>query len=522
MKYLKLLSFLLLPIIFNGQSKVDESLRKLETLLRLTDNYYVDSVDVADLVEKTIVKYLDELDPHSAYISKDEVEKTNEPLKGNFEGVGIQFNILYDTIMVVAAISGGPSEKLGIMAGDKIVKINQELVAGIGIKNQDVIDKLRGAKGTKVEVSIYRKGIKKLIDFEITRDKIPIFSVDAVYMAAPETGYIKVNRFSATTMSEFKNGLDSLQRQGAKNLILDLRGNSGGYLQTAIELSDEFLSNRQLIVYTEGRSFPKNEYFATANGGFEKGKLVVLIDNGSASASEIVSGAVQDWDRGLVVGRRSFGKGLVQKPYNLPDRSMVRLTVQRYHTPTGRCIQKPYEEYENDYLHRLENGEFFNKDSIKVPDSLIYYTPNDRAVYGGGGIIPDIFVSIDTSMNSDYYRDIIRKGLLYSFTIEYVDNNRKTLKKEYPTFQDFKDKFEVDESFLKEFFDFCESKELKYNEEEYKTSKLQIDNLLKANVARNVWQSSEFFEIYNAINPDVQKALEVLKDGTYEKMKLSN
>ena len=510
-------------IFLTGHSQqftIDQSIRKIESLLRLIDRSYVDTINNKDLSEKAVVSFLKELDPHSVYISKEEIDKMNEPLVGNFEGVGIQFNIHKDTILVVSPISGGPSEKLGIQSGDKIIKVDGELVAGIGITNQGVMDRLRGKKGTEVTVSIFRKGEKELIDYLIIRDKIPIFSVDAGYMASSNIGYIKLNRFAGTSMREIKGKLDTLRKQGMEHLILDLRGNGGGYLQTAIDLADEFLSNRKLIVYTQGRSFPKNERLATARGTFEQGKVVVLIDNGSASASEIVSGAIQDWDRGLVLGRRSFGKGLVQKPYTLADGSMVRLTIQRYYTPTGRCIQKPYEEYENDYFNRLEKGEFFSKDSIDLPDSLKFYTPQDRVVYGGGGIIPDIFVPVDTSMGSDYLTSLRRKGLFNKFVVNYLDNHRKEILEEYPNLETFKNNFNTENELLEEFIEFAAEKKVEKNEEDLAISKKMILSLLKAYTAMGLWKTNAYYEIINEIDPIYAKAIEVVNDDTFDKMKL--
>lgn len=400
-----------------SQAQGDQmALKKLNTFFKYVELAYVDSVNADKMTEDAIKAVLKDLDPHSVYIPKKDLQRKNEPLKGNFEGVGIQFNILHDTITVVSPISGGPSEKLGIRSGDKIIKIEDKTVAGVGFTNKDVADHLRGKKGTKVNVSILRKGENELLDYEITRDKIPIYSVDAVYMAAPKTGYIKLNRFAATTMGEIYEGLDELEDQGMKNLILDLRGNSGGYLNVAIELADQFLDKGKLIVYTEGRSYPRDNTYATSRGRLKKGKLIVLIDEGSASASEIVSGAVQDWDRALVIGRRSFGKGLVQKPFALPDGSGMRLTISRYYTPSGRSIQKPYEggaeEYYSDVLNRYEHGELMHKDSIHFPDSLKYNTlVNERTVYGGGGIMPDFFIPLDTTQGSDYWSNLIRKGV---------------------------------------------------------------------------------------------------------------
>ncbi|MGB1032256.1 MAG: S41 family peptidase, partial [Flavobacteriales bacterium] len=351
---------------------------KFGTLLYYIEQMYVDSVDSEALTEKAIRGMLEDLDPHSSYISSSDVQDANAPLKGNFDGIGIQFNILKDTILVVSPISGGPSEKLGIQAGDKIVTVDGQVVAGVGITNNDVRDKLMGPKDTKVTVGIKRKGAKKLIDFDIIRDKIPIYSVDASYMLDDNIGYIKVNRFGKTTMQELREGLVKMKNQGMKDLVLDLQGNGGGYLQTAIEMADEFLSEQKLIVFTQGRAFPKDDFYAKREGLFEKGRLVVLIDEGSASASEIVSGAIQDWDRGLIIGRRSFGKGLVQRPVPLPDGSEVRLTVQKYYTPSGRCIQKPYDDgveaYRNEKYDRYDSGELYSIDGVEFPDSLKYAT----------------------------------------------------------------------------------------------------------------------------------------------------
>jgi carboxyl-terminal processing protease len=412
----------------------DFGTNKIEALLYHINKSYVDSVDNETMVEDAIKGILNELDPHSSYIPADELIAMNEPLKGNFEGVGIQFNIFKDTLLVVQTISGGPSEKVGLMAGDQIMKVDGENIAGIGLKNTDVMKLLKGPKGTVVNVSIKRGNTKKILEFEITRDKIPIYSVDAGYMANPNTGYIKVNRFAKNTVTEFNEALDTLREQGMKNLILDLQGNGGGYLRTAKALADEFLKDGDLLVFTQGRSFPKDESFATSGGSYEKGKLIVLIDKSSASASEIVAGAIQDHDRGLIIGRRSFGKGLVQKPVQLPDGSAVRLTTQRYYTPAGRCIQKSYEEgvdaYRKEKYERLEKGELSSMDSIIYPDSLKFFTANNRVVYGGGGIMPDLFVPIDTTMGSEYYYAVVRKGAMNSFALDFVNKSRSSLIKE--------------------------------------------------------------------------------------------
>ena len=506
----------------NGQSPAG---KKFESLIQLIEYAYVDSSDADRLTEKAIKSVLKDLDPHSVYIPKKDLEKVNEPLVGKFEGIGIQFNILDDTIMVTNTISGGPSEKLGIMAGDRIVTIDGENVGGTGINNSKVVRMLRGDKGTKVKVDIARRGEKDLLDFVITRDKIPLYSVEAKYMVEPEIGYIKISRFANSTVKEFEQALAMLKERGAESLILDLTNNGGGYLNRAIEMADEFLSDDKLIVYTEGRANPRRESKATNAGKFEKGKLVVLINESSASASEIVSGAVQDWDRGLVIGRRSFGKGLVQKPYPLPDGSAVRLTIARYYTPSGRCIQKPYEkgskDYRNDLSERYENGELYFADSIKFDPDLKYYTSKKRAVYGGGGVTPDIFIPLDTSMNSKYYRDLLRKGVLNSYSLTYVDDHRTELNDRYKDVKDFDKGFIVDEAVLNDFYAYAESKGVKKNESQIEKSQSLIGVQIKALMARNLWDSSAYFEIYNSINPFVTKAVEALGDDSFQLNKIA-
>jgi len=536
----------------------DEAKLKFDDVLSLVKTRYVDTVDFNVLVEDAIKGMMKDLDPHSEYYTAEEYEKMNEPLQGNFEGIGVQFNITRDTIVVQSPISGGPSEKLGIRSGDKIVKIEGKSVAGIKITNNDVIKKLRGDKGTTVNVSIYRRGVKDLIEYAIVRDKIPIFSVDASYMLTPEIGYIKVNRFAETTMDEFRAGLDKLKAKNLKHLVLDLRGNSGGYLKTAIELSDEFLKDREMIVYTEGASSPKRDYIATTRGAFEQGKLVVLIDEGSASASEIVSGAVQDWDRGLIIGRRSFGKGLVQGPFRLRDNSWLKITTARYYTPTGRCIQRPYDEgideYRKEDERRVESGELFHQDSIKLADSLKYYTPNNRVVYGGGGIMPDIFMPLDTSENSRYLTEIYAQGILNDFVNEYVDGKRQEFASLYPDFEAFDKKFTVDQKLFDEFLAYADKniaekskadsitvvdedgEDVKVpnkkvaddktpeqiKEEGIKTSGAHLKNRIKAYIARTFWQTEAFFRVINQASPEVQKAIKVINDKTFEEMKIAS
>lgn len=496
----------------------DEDIFKFKRVFDVVSTYYVDTVDKKEQIENAIIGMLKKLDPHSIYVSKEEVDEMNEPLQGNFEGIGIQFNILDDTLMVVATIPGGPSEKLGIKAGDRIVQIDSVNVAGVGLKNNDVIKKLRGDKGTKVEVLIKRRGEKEDLDFIITRDKIPIFSMDASYMIGSDVGYIKLNRFAATTMKEFQAAADSLKLQGAKNLILDLRGNGGGYLNISIDLADEFLKKDQMIVYTEGISSPKQDYKATTTGVFEEGRVVVLVDEGSASASEIVTGAIQDWDRGVVIGRRTFGKGLVQRPFNLPDGSMMRLTVARYYTPTGRLIQKPYEEgtteYAKDIINRYNNGELTNADSIHFPDSLKYSTlKNKRTVYGGGGIMPDIFIPLDTSFNGNkFYGSLIRKGVLNNFAIDYVDKHRTELSNDYPDFAKFKKEFNITDEMINNLLEAAVKEKIEKNEEEIAAAKVNFSRDLKAIIARNIWGQSEFYSIFNEENEAYLKAIEIITD----------
>ncbi len=495
-----------------------ETIQKFSATMQIIDYFYVDTVDQPELVETAIIEMLKELDPHSVYISKEDVKKADEPLVGKFEGIGIQFQIFKDTILVIAPVPGGPSEKLGIMAGDKIVKINGEDATGKEVTNEYVQSKLRGEKGTRVDVSIFRKGKSELLDFTIIRDQIPVNSLDAAFMASPEIGYIKLNRFSKTTMVEFYKAMDTLRNQGMSKLILDLRYNSGGYLETAHDLADEFLGKGKMIVYTEGIKSPKTDFIATEKGVFEKGQLIVLINEGSASASEIVAGAVQDWDRGIIVGRRSFGKGLVQKPFRLPDESVIRLTTAKYFTPTGRCIQKPYEggleEYQKDFQRRIENGELIHADSIHFPDSLKYFTPANRIVYGGGGIMPDVFIPFDSTVYSDYYTDLRRNNLFNIFTLQYLDDHRTELQRSYKTIKDFNLNFVKDEKFLKSFTDYAERENVKYDQKGYENSEDQIFYALKALIARNLFDYSAYFEVISVIDDDFLEAVKILEDGT--------
>ena len=438
------------PISIN----VNNRYNKIEEILRYIQQEYVDTVNNEQLVEKTIVSLLQNLDPHSSYITASELQASNEPLKGNFEGVGIEFNVLDDTIRVISAIPGGPAEAVGVQAGDKIIKVNGKNVAGIKITSKDVMEKLKGKGKTKVKVIIMRTGKSQLLDFTITRGTIPIHSIDIAYMVNAETGYIKISRFAATTYDEYISAFVKLKKTGMKQLIIDLRGNGGGYLNTAVDIADECLSAGKEIVYTQGKARPRKGYKATRKGSFENGKLVVLIDDGSASASEILAGAIQDNDRGTIIGRRSFGKGLVQEQSEFTDGSAMRLTIARYYTPTGRCIQKSYSDglqaYYNEEYKRYQSGEFEYADSMKIADSLKFKTPAGKIVYGGGGITPDVFVPLDTVGRSHYLNEIIYKGLVNDFAFSYTDKERTKLKG-YRTAQNFNSSFFISNAVFDEF-----------------------------------------------------------------------
>lgn len=513
-----ILVLLLLNVGFVSAQRNDSraTVQKFAALLQMIDYFYVDSTNASKLTEDAIVAMLKDLDPHSVYISKDEVQRANEPLQGNFEGVGIQFQLFRDTILVVAAVPGGPSDKLGILAGDKIVSINGEPAYGPKVTNTYVMDRLRGPKNTRVKIEIFRKGHKGLIDYTIVRDKIPLNSIDATYMLSDDVGYIKLTRFARTSISEVKESLSELKSKGMKNLILDLRNNSGGFLDVAIDLADEFLPSDKLIVYTQGLRSPRMDFKSTSRGGFEKGKLIVMVNEGSASASEIVAGAVQDWDRALIVGRRSFGKGLVQRPFELPDSSVVRLTTARYYTPSGRCIQKSYQEgiddYYDDLTNRFKHGEFESADSIHFPDSLRYFTHAHRVVYGGGGIMPDVFVPLDTTSNSKYYTDILRKGLMNEFIVGYMERNRDFLKEHYPDLKSFISNFDMDEGRMKEFTDFVASKEVPFDAAGYEKSGNELRTVLKGLIARNLFDVSAYFEVISPIDHELGIALEKMHD----------
>lgn len=502
----------------NAQINSNLSIYKMARFLQLVSTDYVDTLNTDKLVEDAIVDFLNKLDPHSVYISKEDVKAMNEPLEGNFEGIGVEFNIMNDTLMVVNPVPGGPSERVGIIAGDRIIVVDGKSIAGVGIKNSDVFKMLRGNRGTKVLVSILRRGIAKPLEFTIIRDRIPIYSLDASYMINDRIGYIKLNRFSLTTEREFLDALDTLRRLKMQDLVLDLRGNGGGYLNAAVALADHFLHAGKLIVYTEGRNNPRTDFYSTTAGVFKTGRLVILVDEGSASASEIVAGAVQDWDRGIIIGRRSFGKGLVQNQMPLPDGSMIRLTVARYHTPTGRVIQKPYgmgeiEDYSKDFSNRLKKGELYSSDSISLPDSLKYSTLVKRkTVYGGGGIMPDFFVPIDTSYYSPYYGKLIRKGVLNQFVLKYVDGNRKQLKKNYPTFDKYNQNFTITDKAMNEFLDFAIKQGVETDQEGLKISGDEIKIQLKALLAQNIFSTNYYFQVINQKNNTLLQAIDVIQN----------
>jgi len=501
----------------SAQENVQKNQLKFGRLLRLVEGYYVDSADVDKLTEKAIVHLLSELDPHSVYISKDEVDKMNEPLQGNFEGIGISFNIYKDTLLITSIIPGGPSEKVGIRAGDRIVSVDGDNIAGTGITNSDVFDMLRGEKGTTVEIKIMRRSADEMLDFTIIRDKIPIYSLDASYMLDNETGFIKLNKFSATTTEEFTQAVEELKSQKMRNLILDLRGNGGGYLKTAIEIADHFLDGNKMIVYTDGMNDPRREYKSTSKGVFTEGNLVILVDESSASASEIVSGAVQDWDRGLIVGRRSFGKGLVQKPYFLTDGSMVRLTTAHYYTPSGRGIQKPYnngvEEYRREYMDRFSSGQLFSADSITLPDSLKFQTlVNGRNVFGGGGIMPDIFIPMDTSSYNRYYNRLRRNNIIYNFVLDYVDSNRSNLQKQYPTFNQYNKDFIVTSEMVEKIIAQGEKEGIERDEDSLSFTLESMATEIKALIARDIFSRNEFYKIIFQDDDAILKALEVIEN----------
>ena len=502
---------------------INSSSNKLNALLRVIDDQYVDTVNMTDLVEKAMPQILAELDPHSTYIPAQKLEEVNSELEGSFSGIGIQFTIQEDTIHVNSVIPGGPSEKVGLMAGDRIVMVNDSLFAGKGLTNEKAMRNLKGPKGSQVKLGVKRATEKELLDFTITRGDIPQNTIDAAYMLDDDYGYIQISKFGRTTHVELLNAIAQLSHEKCKGLIIDLRDNTGGYMEAATRMVNEFLPEGKLIVYTHGRKYPRMEEYANGTGSCQKLPLVVLVNEGSASASEIFAGAIQDNDRGTIVGRRSFGKGLVQQPIDFSDGSAIRLTIARYYTPSGRCIQRPYEngkdsKYEMDWITRYEHGEFFSKDSIKLDENLRYSTGLGRPVYGGGGIMPDFFVPIDTTQYSDYHRNLVAKGVVIKTTMKFIEDHRKELQNKYKKFETFNNKFEISDEVLANMRTLADKEKIKFDEKQYQQSLPLIKTQLKALIARDLWDMNEYFQIMNTTNNSVIQALKVLNEGMYEKM----
>ena len=493
--------------------------RKLLTAEQIIERYYVDDVDNQKLVQDAIVAMLKSLDPHSSYSDPEETKELTTPLEGNFSGIGIQFNMLNDTLFVIQTTSGGPSEKVGILPGDRILTAGDSIISGVKSPNSRIIKILRGPKGSRVDLKVLRRGTPEPIRFSVTRDDIPIYSIDAAYMADPATGYIRISRFAEDTDKEFRKAIKELRAKGMKNLIIDLEDNGGGYLNAAHQLASHFLKYDDLVVYTEAPKIGTTVYRVEKAGDLQDGKLVILANQYSASASEILAGAVQDNDRGLVVGRRTFGKGLVQRPFPFPDGSMIRLTVSKYYTPSGRCIQKPYhagdgEDYQKDMLRRYEAGEFSSEDSVHFADSLRFETlRNRRPVYGGGGIMPDHFVPIDTTAYSTYYRDLVAKGILNRYAITYVDNNRTELKRLYPTEQQFLDRFNVTDEMMNEMVTLGQSDSIPLNQEQYERSLPMMRTIVKAIIGRDLFDTATYFKVVNPVlNPVYREGLLLIND----------
>lgn len=490
------------------------SKNKVETIIDYAVENYVDSVNTETMLSDAINGMLQKLDPHSVYISKEEFDAVNSELTGNFEGIGIQFNIFNDTLMVVNTITGGPSEKAGLTPGDRIVKVDTQNVAGVGIANNEVIKLLKGPKGSKVKVGVMRSGVNKLLSFSIKRDVIPLHSVDIAFLVNPKTGYVKVNQFSATTIDEFNASVGALNKRGIKNLIIDLRGNSGGFLNAAVEICDQLLPKGRMIVYTEGRTQARRDYKSRRQGAFSHLKIAVLMDEWSASASEIVAGAIQDNDRGVVLGRRSFGKGLVQEQIPLSDGSAIRLTVARYHTPSGRCIQRYYkggvEAYYTEMLSRYESGELEDGGNQKIEDSTAYYTLSGRKVYGGGGIIPDIIVPLERNENKTYLNAIVNLGIIYRFAFDYVDKNRETFKK-YSDANDYISNYQVGNATFDSLVAYANSNGVTPDAKKIAYVKEELKLWLKAFMGRNLFGDEAFYPVQLQVDKTFLKAVSVLK-----------
>lgn len=497
-----------------------QQVRKLQIAQLAITQLYVDTVNQKKLVENAINGMLSKLDPHSAYSDPEETRKMNEPLEGNFEGIGVQFNMLEDTLVVIQTVAKGPSEKVGILNGDRIVSVDGRAIAGVKMDRDSIMKQLRGPKGTKVKVGIVRRGVKEVLYFTITRDKIPMNTLDAAYMISPGVGYIRLDRFGATSGQEVKEGIARLRKQGMQDLIFDLESNGGGYLGAAVEIASQYLKEGDLIVYTQGRSQPKQVFNASGKGLFRRGRLIVLVDEFSASAAEIVAGAVQDHDRALVVGRRTFGKGLVQRPIDLPDGSMIRLTTSHYYTPSGRCIQKPYtmgkkEEYSQDLENRYKHGELIHRDSIRLDSTQVYHTlVKHRTVYGGGGIMPDVFVPLDTTAYSKFYIAIRRHNLFNTASLRYIDQHRSELKDTYKRFDDFMKNYRVPDEIVNTILEEAKKKGVKAQDDaEIKSTIPDIRFMIKALIAYDVWDRNEYYRIVNEKNDVVKAALRELKNN---------
>ena len=502
-----------------AQRSMPQAMQKLLNAEYAISSLYVDSVNEDKLVEDAIKGMLESLDPHSSYTDTKETKELEEPLQGEFSGVGIQFNMNQDTLYVIQTVPGGPSERVGVLAGDRIITVNDTTIAGVKMRNSDIQKRLRGKKGTQVTIKVKRPGVKELITFRITRDNIPLHSIDAQYMLDERTGYLRISRFGAKTHEEMMDALKELKKQGMTQLVMDLSDNGGGYLNAAIDMCNEFLDRGQLMVYTEGDNSPRNEANANGWGEHKDLHMVVMVNQYSASAAEIFAGAMQDWDRAVIVGRRTFGKGLVQRPFKFDDGSMMRLTVARYYTPSGRCIQKPYNRgdkkaYEKELLDRANEGEYYSLDSIQINDTVRYTTRlNHRTIYGGGGVMPDVYVPIDTTEYSTYYRDLTAKGIVNQYVIKYVDKNRKSIAKQYKTVNDFDRNFTVSDEMMRDFIAMGEKDSVKYDEEKYRTSENLLKDIVKGLIARDVYgDQSAYNIIINHRNKDLQAAVEVLND----------
>lgn len=499
----------------NSASRQQQKLLMVENIV---NNLYVDNVDEEKIVENAVRGILENLDPHSSYSTKEETTSSQETMQGSFSGIGIQFNMQKDTLYVVQTIAGGPSEKVGILPGDRFIAVDDSIIAGRKLKNTDIMKRLRGPKGTKVNIKVKRGSNAELLEFRITRDDIPLNSIDAVYMADGKTGYIRLSRFAATSYKEFKDAITKLKKQGMQQLILDLTDNGGGYMQIAAQIANEMLNRGNLIVYTQGRKSPRQNLNADGSGTFRTQKVVVMINQFSASASEILSGAVQDWDRGVVVGRRSFGKGLVQREFLLPDSSSFRLTIARYYTPSGRNIQKPYvkgdrEDYDKDIIDRYNHGELQSADSIHFADSLKHTTLRlHRTVYGGGGIMPDVFVPLDTTQYTDYHRRLVAKGIIPQFALRYVDKNRADLKAQYPDAQKFIKEFTVTDEMLNNLVDAGKAEKVDFDKSQFAKSKEMLRTFVKAAIANDLFSTGAYFQIVNEQNDIYKEALSIIND----------